>query len=343
MRKFSNGSLLLAALPLIAAAQPAYADIVIGPRFSYYFDNSNLRTSDQQGFEEAATFRDEEREAELQELFELPVSLTATSPTSAILADQIGFPMAGGMINFGNDRDRFTFTAMYGEGDGSAEIVSSRKSTLVVGFQEIRDIEISNFVGSSAVDRLDVEATWQRRVNENFAITGGIRYERLDTSDAGTLVVESTDQILAVVFDDPFLLGVTPPDRYDVETRATYQTFTARIGGTAFVPVDQSINAFFSGMAQVGYRPSSDVVTVSTLTSSPVPLPEPRVTTFTGQSSSEFSIGPDMAVGLQWIITDNLALDMRYRAVVFFPLSGDFSFSDAQVNHGVNIGVSLRL
>jgi len=38
-----------------------------------------------------------------------------------------------------------------------------------------------------------------------------------------------------------------------------------------------------------------------------------------------------------------LALDLRYRAVLFFPLSEAESFSDARVNHGVNLGLSLRL
>jgi hypothetical protein len=39
--------LALASLAVLAAATatPARADVVIGPRVSYYFDNSNLRTS----------------------------------------------------------------------------------------------------------------------------------------------------------------------------------------------------------------------------------------------------------------------------------------------------------
>ena len=36
-----------------ALAKPAQADVVIGPRVSYYFDNSNLRTSDLDGLRDA--------------------------------------------------------------------------------------------------------------------------------------------------------------------------------------------------------------------------------------------------------------------------------------------------
>ena len=323
----------------------AHADIVIGPRVAYYYDNSNLRTSDQRGFGETATVDEDELAQQIQDALPipLPVIVTSTEANSAILADQIGIPMFGATVNFGDDRDRFTITGMYGEGDGGASLVATGSTRLVVGVQDVNDIEISNLVGQTDVERIDVEATWQRRLSENFALTAGVRYERLDVVNTGTLVTESTQQILAVVTGDTGALGLVPPTRFDVSSDATYETYTVRAGGTAFVPLDNSLNVFFSGMAQVGYSPSTQIETRIEQLTSPIPLPELPVTQSTSQSASEISIGPDMAVGMQWIIMDNLALDLRYRAVVFFPLSGDFDFNDAQVNHGVNLGLSLRL
>ncbi|MBV7260196.1 caspase family protein [Erythrobacter crassostreae] len=169
-------------------AAPAHADVLIGPRVAYYFDNSNLRTSNQRGVEDAAQIRDEEREEQLEQILQLPTILTSTEPSSAVLADQIGFPMVGAMINFGDDRDRFTLIGMYGEGAGASNLTSTRQIRLVAGFQDVRDLEVSNLVGITDVERIDLEATWQRRLNENFAITAGVRYEQLDIVDTGELI-----------------------------------------------------------------------------------------------------------------------------------------------------------
>ena len=323
----------------------AHADVVIGPRVAYYFDNSNLRTSNEQSFEDAATMRDDERTQELRDLLDpFPVGdLTTTEASTAVLADQIGFPMYGGMINFGDDRDRFTITGMYGEGEGDTETVATRQINVFLGAQDVRDLEFSNLAGRSQIERIDVEATWQRRVNENFALTAGVRYERLDIEDAGTLRVISTDQILAVATGSTFVLDNSFPVSSDVVTKSTLETYTARFGATAFVPISDNVNSFFSGMLQAGFSPETELQSRVELLTSRIALPEPQIDEFTDIQSSEISIGPDMAVGLQWLIFDNLALDVRYRAVVFFPLSGEFEFSDAQVNHGVNVGLSLRL
>lgn len=336
---------LLAGVSTGLLAAPAHADVIIGPRVSYYFDNSNLRTSDQEGFGETAVVDQNELAQQIEALLPtpLPVLVTSTDANTAVLADQIAIPMAGATVNFGDDRDRFTITGMYGEGDGSASFVASGSTRLVVGFQDVNDIEINNLVGQTDVNRVDIEATWQRRVNENFALTGGVRYERLATRNSGVLFTESTQQILAVVFQDTNVLGTVPPIRSTVVSDATYETYTVRAGATAFVPLDRSINVFFSGMAQLGYSPSAQIDTRIEQQTSPIPLPELPVSEFTSSSASEISVGPDMAVGMQWIIADNFAIDIRYRAVVFFPLTGDFDFNDAQVNHGVNLGVSIRL
>lgn len=336
----SKRALLLAAVPFVAFAQPAQADIVIGPRFSYYFDNSNLRTSNQTSFDDVGA----NRVSELEELFEqtqdISPTIIAEDPSSSVLADQIAFPMYGAMINFGNDRDRVTLTGMYGRGKGEARTVTQRRliGLFGAGGTTITDFEVSNFVASNSIDRIDVEGTWQRRLNENLALNAGVRYERLDVKVVGLETIDSTNQIIAFAFDDPFLLfedGL----RGDSTGEQTIQTFSIRAGGTAFVPLDNNFNVFLSGMLQGSYQPSSRLVGSAEFPT----RDEPLFFDIDERNPSELSVGPDIAVGGQLIIFDNLALDLRYRAVIFFPVTGEFEFTDARVNHGVNVGLSLRL
>ena len=122
----SKRALLLGALPFMAMAQPAQADIVIGPRFSYYFDNSNLRTSNQTSFYEVGA----DRVSEIEELFEQNQNISPTiiseDPSSSVLADQIAFPMYGAMINFGDD--------LSNAGNGLAQLGNLRGLSAVVFF-----------------------------------------------------------------------------------------------------------------------------------------------------------------------------------------------------------------
>ena len=334
---------LLAAMGMLAsaaAAVPARADVVVGPRFSYYFDNSNLRSTDLTSISNAEIILEDELEAELESVLGEDVSVVQTGFSDAQRAEQIGFPMLGGMVNFGNDRDRFTLTAMYGSGGGSIELVSSRSVKFEFSGGEIGDVEVNRVTAQTEIDRIDIEATWQRRVNENFAITGGIRYERLDRRDSGLISSVQSNQILVFLTKDPSLPLLLGNSEITVDARTTVATYTARIGGTAFVPVDSAINAFFSGMVQAGYQPNSEQQITSEFLDSSIgngPV------TFSEELNGELSVGPDMAVGLQILLGQDIAIDMRYRAVVVFPLSGDFEFSDARVNHGVNLGLSLRL
>ena len=114
--------LALASLAVLAAATatPARADVVIGPRVSYYFDNSNLRTSGiDPGLDEGDAL-DPADIAVLRTAFGVEPQLTTVGEGEGVLSDQVGYPMIGAMVNFGDDRDRFTLTALYGSGEGPA-------------------------------------------------------------------------------------------------------------------------------------------------------------------------------------------------------------------------------
>lgn len=169
-----------------------------------------------------------------------------------------------------------------------------------------------------------------------------VRYERLETGGPVLARTTATSNIDAFFAD---LDGVDAPTAnidaqalpQRLNTKSTLETFSLRAGVTAFVPVNQSLIAFFNGMAHVSHQPDY------TVTDTLFGMNNEVIGTNVLTNSGEISAGPDIAVGAQFLITDNISLDIRYRAILFFPLSGDYSFSDARVNHGVNMGVSFRL
>jgi len=322
----------------------AHADVIIGPRVAYYFDNSNLRTSSiAGGIQNEDLLFDQERVAELEALFPGEVQAIGAQEGVGVLADQIAVPMVGATVNFGDDRDRFTITGLYGEGSGSfsqtqavTRLLFFRGQQEAVDFgQQINDLQFD-------YERLDLEATWQRRTSENFAVLAGVRYERLERQGDGFSTQGITqnaqnalDQLIAFGRGEP-----PPPISPDspaafgfITESSTQQVFSARAGVTAFVPVNDSLTGFFNGMVHTSYQPEITSVTEF----------DDFDFNVTSATSSELSAGPDFAVGAQLILSDGVALDIRYRANIFFPLSGDQSFSDARVNHGVNLGLSLRL
>jgi hypothetical protein len=193
--------LALASLAVLAAAAatPARADVVIGPRVSYYFDNSNLRTTGiDAGLEEGDALAPADI-AVLRTAFGVEPELASIGESEGVLADQIGYPMVGAMVNFGDDRDRFTLTAMYGSGEGDVALSAAVSRTLTPGDSQFVDLLNFDAKAVSNTDRLDVELTWQRRQSESFALLGGLRYERLESSFTGDLRIVQSAAIPTVI------------------------------------------------------------------------------------------------------------------------------------------------
>jgi len=327
---------------MAAPLSGANAEVIFGPRVSYFFDNSNLRISDLGRNIGEAAIIDQPRTQIVQDLVD-PDGIVATAlDGEGQSADQLSFPMYGASISFGDDKDRFTITGMFGQTDSRQSIISSTSTRLIApnAGLEIIDLSTNTLNGMSDIDRYDAEITWQRRIDEKLAVFGGIRYERLESRGlAGFEIVETAniDQFLGTLFVGPLPTPVNPAQFFGLETRATSETFSARVGVTAFVPASQSLTVFFNGMLHASYQPEYDVDSI---------FSDANGVEFNRNIlivNDEISAGPDIAVGAQYSISDNISLDFRYRAVMFFPLSGDFSFSDARVNHGVNLGLSFRL
>lgn len=338
---------LLAGACTALIAAPAQADVVIGPRVAYYFDNSNLRTSSIEGGQAPeGGLVDESDLNTVREGFPGEVEFESQQNGRGITADQVAIPMIGAMVNFGDDRDRFTLTAMYGDGSGSVSETLSLGRFLSVAGEPAVDFGSFTSRADFQYDRYDVELSWQRRVNETFALLAGARYERLERAGPGEFEFGLTGEVDALLRRRVAELeGQDPGPDFSIPTAFIGQTqqsaasdiFSARVGATAFVPVSESAVAFFSGMLHVSYQPEFEVLTQTSVDGGA--QNELRSSTV----SDEASAGPDLAVGMQFVLSDNVALDVRYRAILFFPLSGDQSFSDARVNHGVNLGLSLRL
>ena len=249
------------------------------------------------------------------------------------------------MINVGGDRDRVTFAAMYGEGQGSLSETNAVSRRLTVGTLDITDVGTFNAIGELDTKRYDVELTWQRRTSETFALFAGARYERLDTTgniDLRSVLTNNIDQVLreaeAIVGGNgPPVQPPAPPVRGMAIQDSTLETFSIRAGATASVPFSENGVAFFNGMLHLSHQPDSSLATQFLFQDGSVR--DTRSESVLGETS----FGPDFAVGAQFMLAPNIALDMRYRAILFFPISGAQSFSDARVNHGVNVGLSFRL
>lgn len=336
-----------AGLAVMAGASSAHAEVVVGPRFSYYFDNSNLRTSDIAGGQvETGGLVNTFDLENLEGLFDQgDVTYTAQQQGKGIVADQIVVPMVGAMINVGGDRDRFTLTAMYGEGNGGLTQTDAVFRSLAVQDRYAADYGSAVATARYKYKRYDVELTWQRRTSESFAFFAGARYERLERAGPGTLTIGITPNVdnlidaeLSQIYGDPPMpVTANPPTTTNFFETAKLQTFSARAGMTAFVPFSSNGVAFFNGMVHASYLPG-----YSSTTQYFDDQGQPSYQTG-GSNRAEVSMGPDIAVGAQFTLAENIALDIRYRAVLFFPLSGQQSFSDARINHGVNVGVSFRL
>lgn len=327
--------LVAATCAALLLTTPAQAEIIIGPRVSYYFENSNLRTSNLVGSNQPIL------NPQLEMEFEQATGLDATfagEENISSLGDQTSFPMIGGTISAGDDKDRFTLTTMFGSGSGGQTQTLVTTERLVLGPSNITDFQVVEVDAQLNIDRYDFELTWQRRLNEKFAIFGGLRYERLEVDAPTTVVGDATFNIPNTLLDvtnspEPRMAAFSSTDEFLIDF--TVETYSARVGATAFVPIDQSITAFFNGMLHASYQPAYTV----TQRNAAAPNDQP----FTFKSSSETSIGPDFAVGMQVGIAPNVAMDVRYRAIIFFPIGGELAFDDVRVNHGVNLGLSFRL
>lgn len=330
--------LALAGASLAFVPQAAMADVVVSPRVSYFFDNINQRAS---GLDDAATLDDEDLAAQtavLQELFGPDAGVEFESDGVGINNDQIALPMFGLAVTVIEGDWSFTATGMYGEADGSVRAnASGILTTNVLGLQAT-DVLAFSSTGVQQSERIDLELTAQKRINERFAVMGGVRYEYVDTVINGVAnygISANASNLISSLFEGPFDFNIVQASNEQL-IKGAYEVYSIRGGVAGFIPFGEANAVFLNGMLHLSHEPSPDisVTQIDFLTGN-------EVTSVTRQGA-ETTLGPDMAVGVQFGLSESVSLDVRYRGAFYFPISGGASFQDVRVNHGVNAGVSFR-
>ena len=330
---------MLAIAACIAA--PAQADFSISPRFFLYFDNASQRQS---GFDELASLteaEDAEAAAELSDFFGTPIGFTTDKVNSASINNQVVYPLFGGAFgySFGQDnRTNVTFSALYGKSTSKFKTLQTYRQTITAEGFSAEDIATQTMEGDAKTSRLDLELTLQHRLNERFALLGGLRYEHLRSK--GNFDFESTSSNNAVnlfnlLFDEGDIeLGLNNAEG-SMSVKSTDNLYSVRFGGAAFAPIGKRNMVYVNGLVHITHQ-------ASTTGKSRFVVPDLDIDdTNSLKIGSETTIGPDIAVGYQHRFSDRVGFDIRYRGIFYFPVSGTKDFTDPRVNHGLNAGLTF--
>ncbi len=329
----------LGLLGCLAATIPqmASAEVIISPRFSYYFDNINQRSS---GLEDAAQADSDqlaEQNQQLQDLFGSTASINVEPQGAGVSNDQIALPMFGLAATLVDGDWSYTLTGMYGEADGAIRANSSAIQTFNLFGQTATDVLALTADGVQQSQRIDVEFTAQKRINERFAVMGGIRYEHVDSNANSTANISissnATNLINNLTFAPPeFQLTQTSLDQ---TIEASYEVYSLRGGVAGYIPFGEGNTVFLNGMMHLSHEPAPNIIAAQE------DVVTGNLVTAATTQTSETTLGPDLAVGMQLSLAENISFDIRYRGAFYFPVAGSRSFQDPRVNHGVNAGVSF--
>lgn len=326
-----------------SVAVPAQADFTFSPRFFLYFDNATQRQS---GFDELSSLTeqaDAEAAAELTDFFGTPIGITTDQVNSAGISNQVVYPLFGGAIgyNFGQDnRTNITFSALYGKSNTKFKTLQTFRQTVTAEGFEAQDITTQVMQGDGKISRYDFELSLQHRLNERFALLGGLRYEHFRSK--GNFDFESTSSnnasnLFELLFGEGDIsLGLNNSEG-TMSVKNNDNLYSARFGGAAFAPIGKRNMVYVNGLLHISHQ-------ASTTGKSRFVVPELEIDeTNTIKIASETSIGPDIAVGYQHRFSDKVGFDVRYRGIFYFPVSGNRDFDDPRVNHGLNIGLTFGL
>lgn len=331
-------------LAMVAAtAAPAQADFSVSPRFFLYFDNASQRQSGFEALNSLATEQDAIESARLSDVFGTPVTLTTDNITSASINNQVVYPLFGGAVTMDLNRDKrtqVTLSALYGKSDSQFRTLQNTNQTVTALGFAASDILAMKMEGPVKTKRLDLELTFQHRLNERFALLGGLRYENLRSKGSFDVDFTSSNNgtnLFQLLFGEGDIeLGLN-----ESQGRSTVKTndniYSARFGGAAFAPIGSRNMVYVNGLIHVTHTADADGKTRFV-------VPELDFDTSDDiKIKGETTMGPDIAVGYQHRFTDSIGLDVRYRGIFYFPVSGSKSFDDPRVNHGLNVGLTFAL
>ena len=338
--KFVTRASALAVAACLAA--PAQAEFSFSPRFFLYFDNASQRQS---GFDEQNSLlgqADEDASEELSEFFETPITVETSNATSASINNQQVYPLFGGAFTMGLDpanRTHVTVSALYGEANSTFKTIQTFEQEITALGFSAQDIITQSMEGDVKSKRLDLELTLQHRLNERFALLGGLRYERIKSKGSFDFTNTSSSNatnLFSLLFGEGDVELDLNEANGTMTTKVTDHIFSVRAGGAAFANLNQKNMVYLNGLLHYTHQSADDAE--GRLVVPDLDFDEANDIDI----ESEGAIGPDISVGYVHRFTDTIGLDVRYRAIVYFPISGNRDFDDPRVNHGINAGLTFN-
>lgn len=232
-----------------------------------------------------------------------------------IFSEPFEFPMIGGSLSYRSDRflpsTRFTFSALFGESEVDrillgASPVPEQGDTLV----NVKSIRIAS---EAEAERVDLELSSETRINDFISVVAGVRYEEsIVDFDATITRIDSNN-------------GGAPNAVEMFEFKEWYKLYTARLGVAGAIPLDdqRQHNIYTNAQVFLGARdtkPGGDGV----------PLDDATLG------------GPDLSIGYNYRLSEEWILDARYRASIFFFLSGRRELGETKVTHGPSLSLVKR-
>lgn len=324
------------------AASPAQADSSFSPRFFLYFDNASQRSS---GFDEQAALTvagDAKMSADLSDFFGTPVNVNTHDVNSAAINNQQVYPLFGAAFTTSLDsanRTQISVSALFGKAKSDFKTLQTFQQDITVDGFTAQDVLTQTLEGGVTSKRLDVELTLQHRLNERFALLGGLRYERIKSSgtfDFNNVSSNNASNLFQLLFGEgDIVIGLNEANG-TMSNKVTDHIFSVRAGGAAFANLNQRNLVYLNGLLHLTHQKADDAV--SRFVVEDLDIDETNEI----DVNSETAIGPDIAVGYIHRFTDTVGLDVRYRAIVYFPVGGNRDFDDPRVNHGINAGLTIN-
>jgi hypothetical protein len=183
------------------------------------------------------------------------------------------------------------------------------------------------------IDRTDFEFTFQHRLNETFALIGGLRVEESVVDIATVSTMQRSDNsatLVNLLLGDPIDLDLAEPLALSGEGRGKSRVYSLRFGAAAYASLGENNVFFASGLLHVSHETGDGEVFTNT--------PGLPADAIQNPIADEDYIGPDLTIGFVRRIGERFDFDVRYRATAYFP---DSDSDNPRVNHGPSLGFTF--
>ncbi|MCP4274426.1 MAG: hypothetical protein GY781_21080 [Gammaproteobacteria bacterium] len=214
----------------------------------------------------------------------------------------------------------FTLTALNGSDSENrsnlgGNVIELDNGTRVVFTETYHDQDL---------DRTDIEFTAQTQINDLSSWVVGLRYERsrLTLNTTSRYAVANTPEEYQEQTNLNGTVRIVSPEPY--VGNGGYDLYTLRAGVAGTFPINSSGSQRFyaNGLLFLGRQLEID--------NNDSQLFEDRTL-----------VGPDISVGYLVSLGDSISFDVRYRALFYYPLSGDSDGDSPDSTHGVNLGINV--